>query len=247
VNTNLNVKTAQAADVAGVGYEGFRSWLKRGLLKETGLLPKFYAREAPAELADAKRWRWQAFGFADLCSFRLTKILLDAGLPWERVSPIVSDQGLWQSHHHDSAAGRYLAVFQNGSQWTLYPSAEALADDLNTGTIRSDWMTLIDLHELRKSVVFRNRAAALRAVADDTKRTSHIFARTGSNLLTPGEEADRRLGIEKLARELGELAVEAEQGGGSYKEFETLLIGLHKKGKFPDPSAVSAVAAAFTD
>jgi hypothetical protein len=247
MNTNLNVKTAQAADVAGVGYEGFRSWLKRGLLKETGLLPKFYARKTPAELADAKRWRWQAFGFADLCSFRLTKILLDAGLPWERVCPIVSNEELWQSLHHNSAAGRYLALFQNGSQWTLYPSAEALAGDLNSGTIRSDWMTLVDLHGLQQSVVFRNRSAALRAVADDTKRTSHIFARTGSNLLTPDEEADRRLGIEKLASELRELADEAEQGGGSYQQFETLLTGLHKKGKFPDPSAVSAVAAAFTD
>jgi len=188
MNTDLTVKTAQAADVAGIGYEGFRTWLKRGLLKPTGTLPKFYAPDAPAEIADAKRWRWSSFGFADLCSFRLTKILLDAGLSWEVVNSIVSDHGLWQSHRSDNPASRYLAVFQGTSQWTLY-SAETLATDLNTGTIRSDWMTLVDLHELRQNVVFRNRAAALRAVADDLIRTSHVFVTSGNAMLTPGEEA----------------------------------------------------------
>src|ERR1700691_6266358 len=111
MNTNLRVKTAQAAEVAGVGYEGFRSWLKRGLLKDTGTLQKFYAADAPAEVADAKRWRWSAFGFADLCSFRLTKILLDAGISWEVVNGVASDETLWRSHHHANPVNRFLAVF----------------------------------------------------------------------------------------------------------------------------------------
>jgi hypothetical protein len=246
MNTNLRVKTAQAAEVAGVGYEGFRSWLKRGLLKDTGTLPKFYAADAPAEIADAKRWRWSAFGFADLCSFRLTKILLDAGISWEVVNDVASDETLWRTHHHANPAHRFLAVFPATLQFTLY-SAASLKDDLEKGVIKSDWMTLVDLHELRRSVVFRNRAAALRAIADDIRRTSHIFARSGSKMLTPDEEASQQRSIEKLAGEISDLANEAEQGSGSYQQFEAILVALHDAGKFPDNSAVSAVAAAFVE
>jgi hypothetical protein len=182
MKTNIRTKTAQAADIAGVGYEGFRSWLKRGLLKATGALPQFYAAEdVKAEIANAKRWQWSSFGFADLCCFRLAKLLFDAGLPWQVVSPIVSDHALWRSHHRDDPATRYLAIFQRSSQWALY-SLETLAAGLSTGRIRSDWMTLIDLRELRQNVMFRTRAAALRAIADDMTRTSDIFARSGGNM-----------------------------------------------------------------
>jgi hypothetical protein len=95
--------------------------------------------------------------------------------------------------------------------------------------------------------MFRNRAVALRAIADDIMRTSHIFARLGNMMLTPEEEAGRRHNIEKLAGEIGELANAAEQGLGSYQQFEVILVALHGAGKFPDNSAVSAVAAAFAD
>lgn len=245
MNTNISLKTAQAADVAGVGYEGFRTWLKRGLLKETGALPKFYAAHAKAEPADAKRWRWSAFGFADLCSFRLTKILLDAALPWEAANSIVSDHRLWQSHRRDDPAYRYLAVFHKGSHWTPY-SPETLAADLNSGIIKSDWMTLVDLRELRQTVLFRTRAAALRAISDDMMHTSTVFARTGNSMPTPDEEHGRRLRIEGMARELSELAVDAEKGLGSYQQFEAILHRLHQENKFPDNAAVSTVAIAFT-
>jgi hypothetical protein len=246
MSTNLRVKTAQAALVAGVGYEGFRTWLKRGLLKETGTLPKFCAQHAEAQLADSKRWRWSSFGFADLCSFRLTKVMLDSGLPWEIVNSIVSDPGLWQSHRQNDANSRYLAVFEHTLQWTLY-SGDTLASDLNRGIVKVEWMTLFDLQNLRQDVVLRNRAAALRAVADDVTRTTHIFVRTGPNMLAPDEAAGRQLRIEQLAKRIAALADAAEQGSGSYREFEALLTDLHAEGKFPDSSAVSAVAEAYVE
>jgi hypothetical protein len=108
-------------------------------------------------------------------------------------------------------------------------------------------MTLVDLKEVRQSVVYRSRAALLKAIADDTTRTSHVFARSGSTTLNPDEEKARRGKIEKLARKIDELATEAAQGATSYQAFETLLTRLHKEGKFPDNTAVSAVAAAFAE
>lgn len=246
MGTNLTVKTAQAAEIAGVGYEGFRSWLKRGLLKETGTLPQFYAAHVPAETADAKRWRWSAFGFADLCSFRLTKLMLDAGLPWGTASSVAGDETLWRSHAADAASTRYLAVFPKANQFTLY-SPETLAADLANGTIRHDWMTLFDLHQLRESVVLRSRAVALRAIAADVLNTTHVYVRSGPNMLTPEKAAERQLAIEALAGKLVELAGEAEGGFGSYRQFEEILAGLHRHGKFTDNAAVAAVAFAFAD
>ena len=163
MGTNVVVKTAQAAEIAGVGYEGFRSWLKRGLLKSTGTLPKFYASSAPAEEADAKRWRWSAFGFADLCSFRLTKLMLDAGLPWDMVCTIASDETLWRTHRSPGDI-RYVAAFPKSDQYTFY-TLESLTADLTAETVRRDWMSLFDLHEIRKSVEFRSRVVALRVIA----------------------------------------------------------------------------------
>ena len=244
VNTNISLKTAQAAEVAGVGYEGFRTWLKRGLLKGAGLLPKFYAPHVSAEIADAKRWRWSSFGFADLCSFRLAKLMFDAGLHWEVVDTIVHE--LWQSHQYDNCSTPYLAVFAKTSQWTLY-SAQTLAADLDAGVMRSNWMTLIDLHELRRSVMMRTRAAALRSIANDVTKTVHISAKSGAALFTPDQAAQRLARLEHLAGQFRGLAAEAEQGNGSYQQFETLLAELHKDGKMAEASAVSTLAAAYSD
>jgi hypothetical protein len=246
MNTILKLKTAQAAEVAGVGYEGFRSWLKRGLLKDNGMMPKFYAADAPAEISDAKRWRWSAFGFVDLCSFRLAKILLDAGLPWEFVNSVVSYDDVWRSHRSDRPETRFLAVFPETRQHTLY-SPETLADDLDKGIVKSSWMTVLDLHDLRQTVVWRIRAATLRMVAEDIKRTSQFFARSGNTMLGPEDTALHMKKIEALADQISALAPAAEKGGSSYQGFEALLTQLHGLGKFPDNEDVSAVAHAFVD
>lgn len=243
MDTNLRLKTAQAAEVAGVGYEGFRSWLKRGLLKDTGMMAQFYAPDAPAAVADAKRWRWSAFGFADLCCFRLTKLLVDAGLPWELVNSVVSENQVWQSHRY------------RGPKNIIWRSSQPVRSGRSTrprrsprtknGIVKGNLMTLVDLHDLRQTVILRTRGAVLRAIADDMTTTSNIFARSGSKIPTLEERTERKLAIEKLAAEIGELAEKAEQGSGSYRQFETILHQLHGLGKFPDNAAVSAVAHAF--
>ena len=245
METNFRVKTAQAAEIAGVGYEGFRSWLKRGLPKDTGILPKFYASDAPAEIADAKRWRWSSFGVADLYSFGLTKLMLESGLPWSMVCSVASDERLWRSHRSGSNV-RYVAVFSRSDQYTLYTPDELTAD-LTSGTVKHDWMTLFDLHELRRNVVLRTRAVVLRTIAIDMAGTSKVFATKGPNMLSPDEAKKRQATIEILAQELQSLADIAEKGAGSYREFDAILGGLHAQGKFPDNAAVSAVAFAFAD
>ena len=245
MGTNISVKTAQAAEIAGVGYEGFRSWLKRGLLKSTGTLPKFYASSAPAEEADAKRWRWSAFGFADLCSFRLTKLMLDAGLPWDMVCTIASDETLWRTHRADVSI-RYVAAFPKSDQYTLY-TLDSLTADIASATVKHDWMSLFDLHEIRKSVEFRSRAVALRMIAAHVDKNSHIYIWSGPNTPSPEERITRQSEIKKLAANLEALASEAEEGAGSYQQFEEILRGLHRLSTFPENSDVSAVAFAFAD
>ena len=151
----LQVKTREAAEIAGVGYEGFRSWLKRGMMKATGTLPKFYASHVAAEEADAKRWQWAAFGFSDLCCFRLAKILFDAGLPWKTVNPIVSNDALWHSHHQEGTQLRYVVVFDDGMQWTPYTTEELAADLTFDVLAKCERMTIVNLDHLRRDVLAR--------------------------------------------------------------------------------------------
>jgi hypothetical protein len=244
MKTIFTLKTAEAADVAGVGYEGFRTWLKRGLLKANGVLPKFYAPHAPAEIADAKRWRWTAFGYADLCSFRLTKILLDSGLSWEAASSIAGDSVLWKSHQSSDAGIQYLVISNQGAEF--YPcNREQLIKHFSAGDIERLVMTVIDLEHLRRDVVFRCRAAALRAVATDLKHSSHIYVRSGPNLLSPQASAERKQAIETLADKIDALATRTAPGQETYREYEAICSQLQKLGKLPENSAVSAVAAAF--
>jgi hypothetical protein len=245
MGTNISVKTAQAAEIAGVGYEGFRSWLKRGLLKSTGTLPKFYASSAPAEEPDAKRWRWSAFGFSDLCSFRLAKLMLDAGLDWNMVCTIASDETLWRSHRAD-AGMRYVAAFPKSDQYTFY-TLDSLTADLATETVKYDWMTLFDLHEIRRSVEFRSRAVSLRTIANYLTKNSHISSWSGPNLPSPDEKLAQQSAIKRLIEDLEALAHEAEDGGGSYQKFEAILFKLQGLGAFPENADVSAVAFAFVD
>lgn len=173
-------QTAQAAEIAGVGYEGLRGWLKRGFMRTTGpVLAKMYARDTPAELTDTKRWKWSEFGFADLCAFRLLRVLLDAGLPWDAASGIASANNLWQlqmdAQREDEkraeeprpdtetlgipmllAVHRLKAANPDGDtyHWCLYTKAQ-LADDLARDIVTAQHMTLVDLRDLRGEVVAR--------------------------------------------------------------------------------------------
>lgn len=89
------VPSAQAAQIVGVGYEGFRSYLKRGLLGRVGMLPGFHRAGSNTHDDSAPRSGWTLFGFADLCLMRIAKELMDAGFTFRSTNAIVSQHKIW--------------------------------------------------------------------------------------------------------------------------------------------------------
>jgi hypothetical protein len=104
------VTTSRAAEIVGIGYEGFRSYLKRGLLGNVGTLPPFYGRSAKVEVLYAKRWKWSKFHFPDLCLIRLAKMLMDAGLSFDNANVIASDDELWRYFSNFEITQRQVLV-----------------------------------------------------------------------------------------------------------------------------------------
>jgi hypothetical protein len=106
------VTTARAAAIVGVGYEGLRSYLKRGLLGSVGLMAPFVSRDAPAPDRSAVRASWSRFGSADLCLMRLAKILIDLGLSFEQANAVVSNDRL-RNHfkYQNSLVGAVLLAW----------------------------------------------------------------------------------------------------------------------------------------
>ena len=90
--SSLNVTTAQAAEIVGIGYEGLRTYLKRGLLGSSGLMSPFVGRDTPAPDLSRVRAKWTRFSFTDLCMMRLAKQLMDSGLPFDAANGIVSNE-----------------------------------------------------------------------------------------------------------------------------------------------------------
>ncbi len=87
---DASVTTARAAEIVEIGYEGLRSYLKRGLLGSSGILPPFVSATSPAPDLSTARAKWTRFRFTDLCMMRLAKQLMDSGLPFEAANGIVS-------------------------------------------------------------------------------------------------------------------------------------------------------------
>lgn len=85
------VTTAAAAKIVGVGYEGLRSYLKRGLLGSSGSMAAFVGRDTEAPDLSSASPKWRRFGSVDLCLIRLAKLLMDAGLPFTAANSIASD------------------------------------------------------------------------------------------------------------------------------------------------------------
>lgn len=150
------VTTKRAAEIAGMGYEGLRTCLKRGLLKHTGMLLPFVERGKPAPELDAKRWTWKEFHIADVCLYRLAKILMDAGLSFEQARDIANREDLWQFFWGNyfiegPVAIRYLFFSMTDiPSWCLYTRERLLAElgsdvlSVNAGHILVD---LIAVHE----------------------------------------------------------------------------------------------------
>lgn len=90
--SDLTVTTAQAAEIVGIGYEGLRTYLKRGLLGSSGILAPLVSRDTPAPDLSRARAKWTRFSFTDLCMMRLAKQLMDSGLPFDAANGIVSNE-----------------------------------------------------------------------------------------------------------------------------------------------------------
>lgn len=112
----IQVTVQKAAELSGWATNSLRAALRSeptrpGLLKTTGMVPKLYAKEHPAEELDAKRWTWSRFGLRDICSFRLARCLLDAGLSFDSANGIASDENIWR---HWRGADDHIAI----EKWT---------------------------------------------------------------------------------------------------------------------------------
>ncbi|WP_158684115.1 hypothetical protein [Stenotrophomonas sp. MYb57] len=86
------VTTSRAAKIVGIGYEGLRSYLKRGLLGGSGVMPPFVGKNAPAPDLSVVRATWKRFGFTDLCLMHLAKQLIDMGLTFDQANSVVSNE-----------------------------------------------------------------------------------------------------------------------------------------------------------
>jgi hypothetical protein len=104
------VSSARAAQIVGVGYEGFRSYLKRGLLGRVGMLPGFHAPGAGTSDDPSPRSGWKKFGLADLTLMRLAKMLMDAGYAFTSANSVVSRQELWSLLQHELAGGHHFLL-----------------------------------------------------------------------------------------------------------------------------------------
>jgi len=106
------VTTALAAEIVGIGYEGFRSYLKRGLGGRTGMLPGFHVPDAETYDDPIHRAKWKRFNIADLCLFRVAKLLMDTGFSFDSANSVVSRHEHWSAFTHDSApVHRLLAIW----------------------------------------------------------------------------------------------------------------------------------------
>ena len=89
-------------------------------------------------------------------------------------------------------------------------------------------------------------AAALRAIAEYSRRNASFFVTSIPRLLDPATRAHHVGRITELAGEIDALA-DAVEGGAAvgYRQFEAILGELHTAGFWPEGSLVSEVAYAF--
>lgn len=119
-------------------------------------------------------------------------------------------------------------------------------DNFHDAFIMSGTQLVLDKFDLRQECQRRkDKAAALRAVADYVLRHSSIFARDGARLWTPEQTTQQQQRIEAVAAKINALADPTFQGAVTYEQFESLLGELHKLGFFPETGLVSAVARTF--
>lgn len=156
------VSSARACEIVGVGYEGFRSYLKRGLLGRVGMLPGFH-RPGAATIDDpTPRAGWQTFGFVDLCLMRLAKMLMDNGFSFASANAVVSQHTLWDRFRHDEQpTDSYLLLWPPyGDHIVFEPSDLALLPARMKEVEAHGVTTLINLGDVQRNVADHLLAAA---------------------------------------------------------------------------------------
>ena len=120
-----SVTTARAAEIVGLGYEGLRSYLKRGLGGRTGMLPGFHQPGADTHDDPISRAKWMRFSFPSLCMFRTAKLLIDAGFSFEQANGVVSQHDIWSNFAHDQRpVDRLMAVWPPYGDHIIYHPEE---------------------------------------------------------------------------------------------------------------------------
>jgi hypothetical protein len=147
------ISSARAAQIVDVGYEGFRSYLKRGLLGRVGMLPGFH-RGAETHDELAPRSGWMTFGFADLCLMRVAKLLMDAGFSFSSANSIVSQHEIWLRMAHDEQpVDRYLLVWPPYGDHIIFDPGDVSHLPRRLGEARARGVfTLLNLGDVQRYV-----------------------------------------------------------------------------------------------
>ena len=151
--SHLTVTTARAAEIVGVGYEGLRSYLKRGLGGRAGMLPGFHRPGSNIHDASNPRAKWKRFSVPDLCLFRMAKLLINAGFTFEAANSIVSRQDLWSAFARDrKPVPRLMAIWPPYGDHIIYEpdQMELLKKALEEAP---EVVTLINLGEVHAHVL----------------------------------------------------------------------------------------------
>jgi hypothetical protein len=148
------VSSARASEIVGVGYEGFRSYLKRGLLGRVGMLPGFHQSGAGTSDDPSPRAGWQMFGFVDLCLMRLAKMLMDVGFSFASANAVVSQHELWSRFRWDEdETDSYLLLWPPyGDHMIFEPSDLGLLPARMKEAAAFGVTTLINLGDVQRHV-----------------------------------------------------------------------------------------------
>lgn len=148
-----SVTTARAAEIVGIGYEGLRSYLKRGLLERVGMLPGFCGPFSPSPDDPAPRAKWKRFCATDLCLMRAAKMLMDRGFSFATANMIVSNDRLWHILVNDEEpTDRWLLVWPPYGDNILYDADQLHLLSTDLATVK-DIATLVNLGDIQRHVL----------------------------------------------------------------------------------------------